>query len=117
MTDASLDALTTDQLVARYVEAAAAHGAAPNSRVANNAAETIASIYDVLRARDERSVLLILLEHPDPAVRVWAGAHGLEISPQEALDTLQDIAAGEGAIAFNAEATIEVWRRGELKFP
>jgi hypothetical protein len=116
--------LSTDALVAKYRDAASAHGAArltpKEVRAANREADTIAAIYRELRRREARSALLALLNDPDAGVRGWAGAHALDFAPSEGEPVLEALAAendeplGPG---FNARITLEVWRDGELRFP
>jgi hypothetical protein len=110
-----------DQLLSRYAEAAATHRsalAAGSTNQANQAADTIATVYRALRDRgpDAQRLLLGLLDHPDPAVRVWAGAHALEFAPDQGEPVLEELAGHEGVVGLNAETTLEVWRSGDLHF-
>jgi hypothetical protein len=121
MTD--LATATTESLLQEYVREAARHGEATegaDKRSANAAADAVAAIYRELRRRgpEAQSTLLVLLDHPDPGVRSWAGAHALEFAPDEGLPVLEQLAReNKGLIGFGAETTIEVWRSGELVFP
>jgi Domain of unknown function (DUF2019) len=112
---------STDELVARYRDAARGHGEAirqGDSRTANRDADVVASVYRELRERQRESVLLILLEDPDPSVRGWAGAHALEFAPTEGEPVMEALVTeGEGIEGFNAEITLEEWRAGRLRFP
>jgi uncharacterized protein DUF2019 len=112
-----------DELLARYSEAAAEHRAAlddASSRRANRAADVLAKVYAELRNRgpEAQHALLVLLDHPDPAVRGWAGAHALDFAPEQGEPALTELSEQyDGVIGFNAEMTLEVWRQGELRFP
>jgi hypothetical protein len=65
-----LDAFSTDELVARYAEAAKMHGEATvtGSHPANKEADFIAAAYHELRRRGSESALLGLLESEDESV-------------------------------------------------
>jgi hypothetical protein len=110
-----------DQLLSRYAEAAASHRAAltaGSTNQANQAADTIAAVYRELRSRgpDAQRLLLALLDHADPAVRVWAGAHALEFAPEQGEPVLEELAGHESVVGLNAETTLEVWRSDDLHF-
>jgi hypothetical protein len=110
-------------LIDRYAEAAARHGAATSSGAfeeANESHDEIAAIYRELRCRgpaDQRA-LLPLLDRSDAGVRLWAASHALEFCPEEgerALEALhRDV---KGLIGFSAGMTLEQWRTGTLSFP
>ena len=109
---------TTDELVARYAEAAHRHGeaTAEAGRPANPEADEIATIYRELRRRQKETVLLALLDSQDAGVRAWAGAHALEFAPDEGEPVLARLAEDEGLIAFGAKITLREWRAGRLQF-
>lgn len=70
------------------------------------------------RGEEGRMALLDLLNHPDPHVRTWAAAHSLEFAPDRAEATLNEVAQSDvGIVSFDAEITLEQWKKGELKFP
>ena len=111
-----------EALVTEYADSAASHGRlVENGRPeeANVHAENVADIYRELRRRGSAAqhALLPLLKSPDTNVRVWASAHALEFDPAEGEQTLSELAALPGIVAFNAKMTLDVWRRGELSFP
>ncbi len=111
---------TVQDLVLRYVEAAAAHREASEDgdyERANPEHDVVAAAYRELRARGEQEALLPLLTHDDPGVRVWAGAHALEFFPRDGERVLKDLAAEPGLAGFNAQMTLETWREGALRFP
>lgn len=117
----SLTSTSSDDLVARYREAASAHGRATesgDSASANEQADVVAEIHAELRRRDDRSILLPLLEDADPGVRGWAGAHLLETDPDRAARALDELSSVPGnLVAFSAKMTLEQWLKGELTFP
>lgn len=111
---------TVEQLVSRYVEAAAAHAEASaqgNHKLANPQHDVVAAAYRELRAREEERALLPLLLHDDAGVRSWAGAHALEFSPRAGERVLEELAAEPGLTGFNAQMTLQTWRDGNLRFP
>jgi hypothetical protein len=119
-----LTTLTTDELVGKYRDAARAHGAAELTRkavrAANREAHTIAAVYRELRRRDARSVLLVLLDDPDPGVRGWAGAHALEFAPSQGEPVLEALVEEDSeplGNGFDAMMTLKEWRAGRLRFP
>jgi hypothetical protein len=115
--------LTNDQLVSVYLEEALLNSNAlrlADTRLANPAALEIANVYRELRRRGEAAQrgLLALLDHPDPGVRCWAGAHALEFAPIEGERTLSEVAESDyGEFSMTAGITLETWKAGELTFP
>lgn len=117
-----MEDLSVQEIVDVYVAAAAKHGRATEAgdyKAANEAHDVIAPGYRELRSRgvEAQRALLPLLEHPDPGVRGWAAAHGLEFAPNQAEPTLEDLADGGSIGGSSAKMTLEVWRKGDLKFP
>ena len=112
-----------ESLVTRYTQAAISHGAAMDRgehKRANRAAESIAAVYRELRRRggDAQRHLLTLLDHSDPSVRSWAGAHALEFAPGDGERVLSQLCTGSNkVVAFNARMTLAEWRKGRLRFP
>ncbi len=110
-------------LVNRYADSAAAHGRATEAgdhETANAAHEALARVYRELRRRgtEAQRTLLPLLEHDDPGVRVWAGAHALEFAPAQGERALTRIAEiPKSLVGFSAEVTLQEWRAGRLRFP
>ncbi len=115
------DQLTTDQLVARYVAGAKAHGESTmtGDPLQGSDADVVASVYRELRRRESESVLLVLLDSPDAGVRSWSAAHALEFAPAEGEPVLTALAEARdsGLIGFSAEMTLQEWREGRLRFP
>jgi hypothetical protein len=89
-------------------------------KAGNPQADIIARIYHELRRRgpEAQNSLLDLINDDDPGVRAWAAAHVLEIEPERGVPVLEALAQSEPWPAnTNAETTLQVWRKGELKFP
>jgi len=113
-------ALSTDEVVARYVEAASEHASGTESgdvERTNSASDAAVAAHVELQRRGAERVLLALLDHPEPGVRGWAGFHCLEFAPDQAEPVLEELAQQDGLVAFTAEMTLERWRKGELSFP
>ena len=114
--------LSVQEIVDVYVAAAAKHGRATEAgdhEAANAAHDVIAPAYRELRSRgiDAQRALLPLLQHPDPSVRGWAAAHGLEFAPDQAEPALEALADLGGIGGLDAKMTLSVWRKGDLRFP
>src|SRR5687767_10244301 len=111
---------TIDSLVLLYSEAAAAHGKESDKAdpdIGNQQADIIATVYSELRrrGRDAQLALLPLLKHTDPHVRGWTGAHALEFASAEGVATLEELRKCGGMLGFDAEITLEEWRKGKLR--
>jgi hypothetical protein len=117
-----MEDLSVQEIVDVYVVAAAKHARATEAgdyKAANEAHDVIAPGYRELRTRglQAQRALLPLLEHPDPGVRGWAAAHGLEFAPDQAEPTLEALAGVDGLGGSSAKMTLQVWRKGDLNFP
>lgn len=118
----ALEKYSVGDLVERYESAAIQYGAASansDSKATNRQHSIISDIYRELRRRgvEAQSALLPLLEHTDVAVRQWAASHTLEFAPSKGEPILELIASGvPGMDRFNAEMTLEQWRKGALNF-
>ena len=111
-----------EKLIAKYARAAGAHGRGTvegNSRLANRNYD---KIIDALRELDQQStdgrkVLRRLYFHQDPAVRVWAATHLIEMDTEGAVRVLREVAEHSGMIGFGAEMVLKEWEAGRLKIP
>jgi hypothetical protein len=122
MTPKALKRMSTKSLVQLFAEAAAANGRAweeVKPRIANKQYEIRAGVYRELRSRgiDAQRELLSLLDHPNPYVRCLSAARALEFEPKAAEPVLQALEILPGLVGHNAEMTLKVWRKGELRFP
>ena len=112
-----------EDLLDAYRVAAKAHRQASvngNYKSGNPQADRIAEIYAELRrrGRDAQERLLDFLCDEDPGVKAWAAAHMLEFAADQAVPVLEALATSEPWPAnISADTTLQVWRRGELKFP
>ena len=108
------------ELLDAYRLAAKSHRAASfagDYRAGNRLADFIARTYRELRRRghETQRALLDLLD--DPGVRGWAAAHALEIEPERGVPILEALAQSEPwPESSEAETTLKVWRKGELRF-
>lgn len=63
------------------------------------------------------AVLIDLLSYADDSVKSWAAAYLLQLRPEEAVNTLEEVASRPGLVAFSAGMTLKEWRAGRLKLP
>jgi hypothetical protein len=109
-------------LLEHYIRQASLYGHAlseGNSKQANKCHAELAKLHRKLRAQGEaaQGELLGLLEHPEPAVRIWAATHVLEFAPERGEPVLARIAQEEAApLSLSAEFTLERWREGALSW-
>lgn len=122
MTLKNLQDASIDSLVKANAEAAAAHGETDltgDYEKGNREYDVLAAIYRELRARGHHAqlYLLELLNDGNPYVRGWAASHSLEFAPEQGELVLTELTRCGGITGFNAEMTLEEWRKGSLKFP
>lgn len=73
--------------------------------------------YRLLRKTAEgRNGILSLMNDPDPHVRCWAAAHGLEWDEEAAVSALQALKESGGPCSFDAEMTLREFKKGSLSF-
>ena len=117
----SLHERTAEELVQLYVDAAQRHAHLNTPRDVNSvnaAADQLAAIHREFRSRpndDGVALLLPLLRHKTPNVRLWAAAHLLDSSPNEAVPMLEELATTRG-VSLEASTTLAEWRAGRLRF-
>src|SRR5688572_25412694 len=113
-----LQQMSLQALVARYEDAASAHGRGTEAgdKKATNAAYKVLDIaYREIRRRgpDAQAAILGLVTNEDPWVRLWAGAHALEFAPGVGEPTLQALELSPNTLAsFDARMTLLEWREG-----
>jgi hypothetical protein len=113
--------MNTSKILARYVDAATAHGLAYEKDDTGNANRQAGRVIRALHALDEagngRESLLTILDHPNPNVRCWAATHLLNVQSSRAVRVLERLAAARSWVGFNARMTLELWREGTLEIP
>jgi 2,4-dienoyl-CoA reductase-like NADH-dependent reductase (Old Yellow Enzyme family) len=110
--------LTTDEVVAKYVEAAIGRETAimRADRKEADQQHTIATrAYEELTTRGERSRLLGLLTHDVPIVRQGAAAHVLRFAPDAAIPVLKRLVQDAVGIAsLDAQIILQLWHEGRI---
>lgn len=121
MTQLNLPNLTTQQLVARFLEITLAQDEAlleGHLSKFNRLFQEMRSVLEELKARDgdQRRALLPLYEHPNAQVRLKAAKNTLAVAPNEALKVLEAIASS-GEYPQAGEAGMSLWNleRGVFK--
>jgi class 3 adenylate cyclase len=110
-------AMTLDELVREFANNVAAQseaifqaGAAPED---THGDRYIAAFQDLRARGDEgREALCVLLKHPKVDVKATAAAFLLRYRTAEAKAVLEDVAMGEGLIAFGAQQALKGWEDG-----
>jgi Domain of unknown function (DUF2019) len=118
----SLRSLPVDTLIASYAESACTRGSAlenSNSRAANKQLDMMTNIYLEIKSRgiEAQQSFLKLLDHDNPLVRCDAATLALEFAPQFAEPTLKSLIQLHGTVGYEARMALEVWQKGELRFP
>ena len=117
-----LNLVKTSELIARYRKAALIHGTASfdgRPRHTNRHYEVVNAVYRELCSRgpEAQRTLLLLLNDPEPAIRVWAASHALEFAPDKGARVLERIVSdGVRHHKLTAEMVLDEWRKGKLSF-
>ena len=110
-----------EKSLARYVNAAVAHGEAiqnGNYKVANKQHDVIMkSLHKLYVAGKRGEALSALLDHRDPHVRGWAATHLININTEKAIQVLEALLDEGGLVGFEAETTLKLWKECKLKIP
>ncbi|MDJ0946437.1 MAG: hypothetical protein QNJ30_23540 [Kiloniellales bacterium] len=113
-----------EELLAAYRVAAVAHTKGNDQGTpeqTNEAADRLAAIYQELRRRGPGPLGMLsrYLDDIHPGVRCWAAGHVLlGIDTERAEKVLRRLSDQySGALGFNAQMILELWRKGELEFP
>ena len=86
---------------------------AGNSRKGNKHADKYFDCFQQLRKLPGgREAVSALLDHEDPGVRCVAAACLLKFKTREAMSTLEELAKGEGLVAFEANIVLSNWHDG-----
>jgi hypothetical protein len=116
----AVSALSVDQLLEAYREAANSHGKATqvgNYRAANRAAKRLEACHAelVCRGRSAQEGLLRMLDDQSAHVRLWAATHCLAFRADLAVTVLEALLASGGHVGLGAEMTLGEWRAGRLR--
>ena len=109
-----------DTVVERFVDASIKYGEAQEegaSRIVNKQSKIIRQIVVEVK-RDYESTdgkFDELLKHPNNYVRLHAAFCLLSHNPKEAEAVLVDISHMRGLLGFEAEMTLQEWKKGNLK--
>lgn len=85
-----------------------------DAKTGNKHARQRAATFKKLCARGNagRDALTVLFCHPSPDVRSMAAAYLLRYRTQEAIAVLEEVARGQGLIAFEAGQALKHWNEG-----
>ncbi|MEO8300102.1 MAG: hypothetical protein ABI574_20105 [Burkholderiales bacterium] len=102
----------------QYLAAAMQYGAAQRQRdfeAGNDPATKLGSLGALLRGDLEGQKLLLgLLVHDDPFVRLWAAKDCLAFDPSAGTEVLTVLEAVPGLLGTTARMTLSEWRAGRL---
>lgn len=118
-----LEGKSLEDLLAEYRTAAVDHTKGNEiglPELTNKAADRLAALYRELQRRGPNALRMLVryLDDINPGVRSWAASHVLDIDTEKAEQVLEAISNRYGgAIGFNAQMILELWRKGELGFP
>lgn len=108
-----------DNELKKFVEACIAKGEAEelgDSKTGNKQYKVISKVYMALKENNRITELLVLLNHENPYVRLWAAGYTLQILDSRAESVLEELSLLRGLIGFNSKMTLSEWRKGNLKF-
>jgi hypothetical protein len=117
----ALKQLSPESLVELFAEESAAREVvlrAGNPKGANRHFDKMVDAYRELRSRgpEAQRLLLPLLEHGDPRVRVDAAMYALEFAPETAEPVLKSMEHLRGNVGASVYLILENWKQGTLKF-
>ncbi len=105
---------TVAKVIQQYRACAISHGEATlegDHRRANLNHDLLMTALQTIEAEElGLHVLLPLLDHRYRSVRVWAAFHCLTLDQAKATAVLEDAAAGNDIISFNAKMVLSEWR-------
>ena len=111
--------MKVDKDVAGYAAAARRHGAATevgDSTGANEAFLELDRCWKRIRVSSDNwtSSFFELLSDENPWVRLWAASHAIQADAERASSVLEALTSEPGFLGFDAQMTLETWRKGEL---
>lgn len=119
----SLEKLSIFELSATCEEAVRLYGLANDNgqyKIVNKQHDVLVKLWKELhrRGQEGRTILLHLMKHANPWVRLWAATNVLFFAPDRAEQVLSELATSAPSLArFMAEVTLREWRKGALKLP
>ncbi len=89
-----------------------------NYKEANKNYDLMENVYREIKKHgiDAQIKLLELLKDDNPWVKLSVASRALEFAPESGVPILENLSKMEGSVGFSAEITLEIWRKGELKF-
>jgi hypothetical protein len=106
------------RILGEYCQAAERTDDLTDSEKQKQAADKIHTCYKTLRETEQgRAGIIGLMSDPSPHVRAWAAAHSLQWTPETAQGVLEALRAENVfPYSFDAEMTLEEYRKGRLSF-
>ena len=103
-----------------YINAAIKYGEATqegDNKVVNKNYKLIDSIFRKLKTENRLSELVLLMDHVNEDVKMWAATHLLVFDEQKAKQVLSEIAKDTTSLnAYEAEMTLKEWEKGNLTY-
>ena len=87
-----------------------------DSKTGNKYYKVINDVYLTLKESGKLTEILVLLNHENPNVRLWASTYALQIPKSDAVNVLETISHMNGLLGFDAGMVLSEWRKGNLKF-
>ena len=118
ITKKSKVATDCEHLIQAYLAAAVSFGDTQRNRdfeAGNQFATDLGRLGKALReAESGKRLLLQVLTHEDPYVRIWAAGDCLSFAPNVAVPVLEEIEATKGLLGTTARMTLSEWKAGRL---
>ncbi|MGG5578833.1 DUF2019 domain-containing protein [Myroides sp. C15-4] len=85
-----------------------------DKKKANKLHKKIQDLYNKAKELNHTNVFSELLSEPDESVRLWAATFTLNLFPDLAERTLEDLSELTSITGLSAETTLDLWRQGML---
>lgn len=117
MNRAALESASSEELVQHFEKAAIVHRELRSAKEANCAFDEAVAIAMELKRRGEEALelLLVLLQSPNPAIRMSAAGLLLPTVPEKAEPVLEQLTDQPQSLGHSAKMTLREWRAGRLK--
>jgi len=86
-----------------------------NYKVGNKNYDKIIKAVEFLKSENSLDALLPYLSHNSAGVRLWAASYLLGFDEKNAIKILEELKKQKGIISLIAEATLDEWKKGNLK--